>query len=252
MLIHVLSGDSLALPFEKTGIEGEVVVCRECFVDGDARAASLKELWEVRSAFITENYGGSNQDYQHKTVEEFERLVSAAVGKEVVLWFEYELFCQVNLWFVVWLLRDAGAALSIAYPVIRERSQLWNGFRVLSIDELKAGFDSRIAMSEDDIGLAIDLWEAFRSRDHRMLGFLANRENACFPTLKTVVEAACEIETRPKEALRRIIQEGKREFGEVFEEFSSREPIYGFGDLQVKRIFDHLDAIDESLRIKNR
>jgi hypothetical protein len=30
------------------------------------------------------------------------------------------------------------------------------------------------------------------------------------------------------------------EFGPVFKEFNKRESIYGFGDLQVKRIFDEI------------
>jgi hypothetical protein len=29
-------------------------------------------------------------------------------------------------------------------------------------------------------------------------------------------------------------------FGEVFKEFNKRESIYGFGDLQVKRLFDEI------------
>jgi len=46
---------------------------------------------------------------------------------------------------------------------------------------------------------------------------------------------------RPKISLIQIMNELKsEEFAPVFREFSKRESIYGFGDLQVKRLFDEV------------
>ncbi|MDH3493883.1 MAG: DUF1835 domain-containing protein [Acidobacteriota bacterium] len=244
MLIHVLPGDSLAGPFEKTGIDGEVVVCRECFVDGDTQAQDLAGLWKNRSAFLSGNYGVSEEDYQKKTVEEFERLERLAAGNEVVLWFEYELFCQVNLWFTIWYLRNTDTTPRILYPLVEDDSELWKGFGHLSVDQLKACFESRTAISPGDVRLAIELWEAFRTRNFKMLRLLADRENDAFPTVKTVVDAACEIESRPRRILQSIVDGGKTEFGEVLREFNEQAAVYGFGDLQVKRIFEDLEGGD--------
>ncbi len=46
MKVHVLPGDSLVKAFEESGIDGEVVVCRECFVDGPLEADGLESLWD--------------------------------------------------------------------------------------------------------------------------------------------------------------------------------------------------------------
>jgi hypothetical protein len=46
---------------------------------------------------------------------------------------------------------------------------------------------------------------------------------------------------QPAQTLLQILGElGTEEFGPVFQEFSKRESIYGFGDLQVKRLLDEL------------
>ena len=46
---------------------------------------------------------------------------------------------------------------------------------------------------------------------------------------------------RPIQSLIAIMKDLKsEEFGPVFREFNKRESIYGFGDLQVKRLFDEL------------
>jgi hypothetical protein len=46
---------------------------------------------------------------------------------------------------------------------------------------------------------------------------------------------------RPSQSLIAIMNQFKTEdFDTVFREFSKREPIYGFGDLQVKRLLDQI------------
>ena len=46
---------------------------------------------------------------------------------------------------------------------------------------------------------------------------------------------------RPTQSLIAIMKELEtEEFGPVFKEFNKRESIYGFGDLQVKRLFDEI------------
>ena len=46
---------------------------------------------------------------------------------------------------------------------------------------------------------------------------------------------------RPIQSLITIMKElDTEEFGPVFREFNKRESIYGFGDLQVKRLFDEI------------
>ena len=46
---------------------------------------------------------------------------------------------------------------------------------------------------------------------------------------------------RPEKVLREILNEMEiPDFGNAFREFSKREPIYGFGDLQVKRLYDRI------------
>jgi hypothetical protein len=46
---------------------------------------------------------------------------------------------------------------------------------------------------------------------------------------------------RPSQSLIQIMKELETdEFEPVFKEFSKRESIYGFGDLQVKRLFDEV------------
>lgn len=238
MTIHVLPGDAQVGEFAKTGIKGEIVVCREALVDGDVRAASLDDLWTVRERFLSETYPESNVRYRETVVAEFEKLSGLPAGTEVNLWFEYELFCHVNMWFCVWLLRDSRAEMFRIAPVTLRDEDIWNGFGGMTADELKVCYEKRLKFAATDIALGANLWTAFQNRDHARLKELSKAESECFPFLKEACEAEIEKATRPKQVLQTLRQEGVEDFGEMFAAFRERAGVYGFGDEQVKRILN--------------
>ena len=53
MIYHVLPGDALVETFEKTNIEGEIIVCRECLIEGDWQAESLEDFWQLRENYLS-------------------------------------------------------------------------------------------------------------------------------------------------------------------------------------------------------
>jgi hypothetical protein len=238
MKIHVLPGDALAYDFNNSGIEGEPVVCRECLVEGDVRAENLEDFWQVRAGFIKNAYGETEEKYFAGVVGEFEKLRNLAPGAEVNLWFEYELFCQTNMWFCLSLLRQTKASVYRVAPVVRPEADVWKGFGKLSAEDLKKCFAARIKFTGDDIQLGAELWKAYQNADYEKLERLSAAESKCFPRLKEVCRAEIEKGFRPQKVLREIIAGGTNDFAEIFPEFSNRAGVYGFGDAQVKRILN--------------
>jgi hypothetical protein len=236
MKIHVLPGDALADNFKDSGIAGETVVCRECLVEGDVRAANPEDFWKVRAGFIKSAYGEDEEKYFAEVVTEFEKLKNLAPGTEVSLWFEYELFCQTNMWFCLSLLQNTRASLYRVAPVVRTEADVWKGFGNLSAEDLKKCFAERIKFGEDDIRLGARLWQAYQNADYETLEKLSETESECFPRLKEVCRAEIEKNSRPQKVLREIIENGSTDFAEIFPEFTTRAGVYGFGDAQVKRL----------------
>jgi hypothetical protein len=239
MKIHVLAGDALAHDFNNSGIEGERVVCRECLVEGDVRAVNLEDFWKVRAGFIKNAYGEGEEKYFAEVVTEFEKLKNLAPETEVNLWFEYELFCQTNMWFCLSLLQNTRAAsVYRVAPVVRTEADVWKGFGNLGAEDLKKCFAERIKFSDEDVRLGARLWQAYQNADYEKLEKLSETESKCFPRLKEVCRAEIEKSSRPQKVLREIIENGASDFTEIFPEFTIRAGVYGFGDAQVKRIMN--------------
>ncbi len=240
MTIHILPGDSLAEQFPKS-IEGEKIICRECLIVGDLQGETLSEFWQMRAAFIENEYG--EKGYLEKTVSEFQKLEEFEKNDEINLWFEYELFCQVNLWFCLYLLREKGFTnIFVVYPIFPEESEIWKGFGQHLSANLVDCFARRVELSESDIELGSKLWKCYKTNDLEGLRELSAVKSVSFPTLKIVCEAEIDRKTnqRVEKSIKKIIGSGAKTFADVFTQFQQLEGVYGFGDSQLKKIYDEL------------
>ena len=236
MIYHVLPGDAQVEEFKKTKIEGDVIVCRECLIVGDVDADTLPEFWEQRARFILSEYGEDEIEYHEGVANELAKLLDLDKHDEVNLWFEYELFCSVNMWFCLWLLNETKTSVFRVEPIVRSDHDKWLGFGNLVSADLQTCFKQRTRFNAEDIALGAALWNAYRTSDNARFAKLSTKGSACFPYLKNICEAAIEADTRPAEIIAEIQFEGKTEFDEIFSEFTCRAGEYGFGNLQVKRL----------------
>lgn len=247
--IHILNGDALSDQFPSS-LKGEQIVMRECLVDGSVKGKNLVEFYKTRANFLNDHYGGcTEEEYTTKVIVEFQKILTIEKDPDINLWFEDDLFCQVNLWFVSWLLHTAEKRNNIylVRPVFHTRY----GFGGLTLEELLDIFKHKKLLPE--IPVFAKCWEYYRDDKLQDLDELTKGWQSKYPFLQTATEAhIARIPKegqlgRPQESLLQIALElGTDEFGPVFQEFCEREAIYGFGDLQVKRLFDEVkDSLDE-------
>lgn len=244
MLYHVLTGDSLAEQFGQTSIKGEVIISRECLVEGPAdNSSDLNKFWQTRAAFLTTAYPEVEKNYKVEVAAEYERLLHLPAESEVYLWFEYDLFCQVNMWFSLWLLNQNKNNLQLyhVFPVIRKEAAIWKGFGKLDSAALEMCFAQRVHFTDSDVELGVQLWRAYSENDMIKLKALSTTESLCFPHLQEVCEAQIQRQQgRVAQTLQRIMANGATDFNVIYTDFFKTEGIYGFGDLQVKRMMEIL------------
>jgi hypothetical protein len=246
---HILNGDCLKEQFPNS-IIGEKIIARLCLVDGNVKARTLNELFEIRAKFISESYSNyTEQDYFTKSVTEIEKIQNISDNTEINLWFEDDLFCQVNFWFVINLLFEDGKSQSIF--LVRPKKNTEYSFGRMNKDELVRAFKNRVKIEPFELNELSKIWKLYQQENCTEMFEVAKKIEAKFPFLIPAIQAhkdripVNENLGRPKQSLIKIMDDLKTEnFGKVFGEFCKREGIYGFGDLQVKRMYDEI--------IKNR
>lgn len=242
---HILNGDCLANQLASTSINGNYIICRECLIEGDLTAGDTTGFWEMRAKFISKTYRTSPEEYYNNTVKEFEKLKEIGDHAEVCLWFEHDLFCQANMWFMISLLAGKPSIqLYRVYPAIKNEADTWKGFGIADEQMLEESYASRVLFTPRDRELGSNLWAAYKNKDFKKLKELSKQESACFQYLEEVCQAHMDRFSddhslgRPQQAVKEIMETGPKDFQTVFHEFSKREGIYGFGDLQVKKLYE--------------
>jgi hypothetical protein len=240
--VHVLNGDALLDQFPES-ISGERLAMRECMIEGPLNSATLDSFYQDRMAFLSFQYQTAEETYKTRTIAEFEKLAKLPADHQINLWFEQDLFCQANLWFVCayLVLHHKSNAVYLIMPTSFSN----DGFGGLNSRELSSLYDDKKPFRHLKEFAA--LWEFYRLGKNTELQQLAVELTGTYPYLKEAVQAHLDrLRTgdslgRPINSLIRIINDlDTTEFGPVFQEFCVREGIYGFGDSQVKRFFDEI------------
>lgn len=244
---HILNGDCLADQLRQTKINQDIIVCRECLIDGNLHASNIADFWSIRAKFIAGTYNVPTDEYFNKTVSEFEKLNNLPDNSEVCLWFENDLFCQTNMWFVISILANhPKLKIFRVFPIIENKADLWKGFGIANSEKLEQAYFSKSQFTPDDIELGKNLWTAYQNGDLVKLDKLAKSQSNCFEYLEEVCKAHIDRFPpdkslgRPEKFVKEIIETRSEDFQIILAEFADKEGIYGFGDLQIKTIYDRL------------
>jgi hypothetical protein len=218
---------------------------RECMIEGPVNGNSMNSFYRDRMEFLKIEYKATEETYQSRTLSQFEKLAGLPDDHDINLWFEQDLFCQANLWFVCAYLKRHKKANRIYLVMPRSFSN--DGFGGLNSGELSSLYGERKLFLHLKEFAA--LWELYRFDKNDELRDLTLELSNTYSFLKEAVQAHMDrLRTadslgRPIRSLIRIIKDlNTTEFGPVFKEFCAREGIYGFGDSQVKRLFDEIMA----------
>ncbi len=248
MTYHVLNGDALVERFSALKLRGQMVVARECMIEGDLSGSTLQAFYEGRAAYLERTYKDPGKSYQDEVISQFDQLLAAPPRSEANLWFGYDLFCFANLLFVLSLLEGwtGEKEVYVIYPSHLSGEDVWLDYRGATEAQLLACYKNRVRFSADDLQLARLLWQAYKRGDLSELIRLSTTITPVFPYLEEVCRAHAErfpaegSMGRPERVVEELLGEGIQDFPALFKAFSARAGIYGFGDAQVARIYERV------------
>jgi len=173
MKVHILNGDNL----QQTLQAENFLIVREMLVEGPLKADSWESFFQKREIYLAKTYSISSEEYQKKSVSEFEKIKQIASHSEVYLWFDYDLFCFVNLLFVVSVLgRNKTIKLFLVRPLRKRGFRIWRGFEPHTKADLMRAFSKKIQLQARDVNDLLNLWNRLGGRAtlkyHRLIPFL--------------------------------------------------------------------------------
>ena len=139
-LLHVTNGESAGNTLRQTGLGGAVLPWQDVLHEGPVPLGPRGQLLRTRAAFLSA-CGWGPEAAIRASLEERDR--TYLEGRQVVLWFEHDLYDQLQLLDVLALAGTAGAAPSAILVDAFPGRPAFRGLGELTAEELESLWPAR-------------------------------------------------------------------------------------------------------------
>jgi hypothetical protein len=185
--LHVANGSSVTHTLAEAGVPGLLSIWADPLHDGPVPGGvSDEELLEVRRHFHEGPPGGPSDDPVNDLRRWRQIIEQHDAYDELVLWFEHDLFCQLNLIQVLsWIHHRVPSSKVVSLICIGSYPGRpdFKGLGELTPSELAPLLDTRQPVSESQYALAERAWKAFREATPEALDDFRRTETSALPYL---------------------------------------------------------------------
>ena len=243
-MLHIVNGESTAETLKHTKIKGEIFSFKDTLINGPAPPTNNRHEWRaVRVQHLTDTYGLKRTECEKEFQNQESALTSSGKHDEVVLWFEHDLFCQLNLLYLLDWFKETDlkkTRLSLINIGTFPGRKDFRGLGELNPDELASLFPKREKITKAHLELGAKAWQAFRSPNPTAIELLLHTDTSVFPFLAPAFTAHLRRFPSTVNGLGQIEQTGLKliadgcgKFSEMFPKFIDAEKTYGLGDTQL-------------------
>ncbi|MFD0962423.1 DUF1835 domain-containing protein [Pseudofulvibacter geojedonensis] len=254
-LLHITNGDFTTSKLESLNIPGKIFTWREMLCEGKTTTdVGTEDFWKSRFDFLSSTYKVTKQRFIDLTLKEFRSLCQQKTQDEIVLWFEYDLFCQINMLAILsWIKKHRKEAkISLICSGKESNYNELKGLSELKDEELKEFFLKRKELSKDDIEYADYIWQLYCSDSPLKLQnlppsstfqYLDKALDAHLKRFPTIKNGLNEIENT---ILDTVFTKNPNNEKALINFLLSNQNLYGFGDIQYKVKIEELKKLFKS------
>lgn len=267
--LHITNGDSTTRYLQSLDFKGEFITWREMLCEGRTlHEVGSEDFWKTRFDFLKKSYKVTKKTFIDFTLKEYRLLCQKKHQEQIVLWFEHDLFCQINMIAVIsWLkqYRPGVPVYLVCSGDVKGVSKRL-GLAELNKTQLKQHYKNKVLLSQDDIEYADYIWQLYCSDSPLRLEtvhsfnpmspfkYLSEALQAHLKRFPTLSNGLNEIENTILSTAAAQQPKNKHQFVGML---LKNQGVHGFGDLQyftrldeMKRLFTSFDPVKLSRKGK--
>ncbi|MDA0683126.1 MAG: DUF1835 domain-containing protein [Bacteroidetes bacterium] len=239
----VTNGDAARRALEEAGVPADIITWDDVLHDGPVPWTDDNEsLRAIRAAFISSKGWQEEADVLDRFLHRDRQLMDAVTNREIVLWFEHDLYDQLQFWQVISMLPEMASVTWICEEEFVTEHDA---------DALQALWPKRQSLNPSMRETASRLWHAFRAPDPCVLAAMRDIE---MPFAKATIDRWIELYPDMQSGLDRIetfvlnrLRGGPLSFGQLFREASAMEEAAFLGDSSFMALLNEIAQGDEAL-----
>ncbi len=203
-LLHVTNGESAGNTLRQTALGGAVLPWQDVLHDGPVPALPRQELLQARARFLADcGWGRPQALFSALERRDLQLLEALRDGLQVVLWFEHDLYDQLQLLDVLALAGTAETAPELIVIGSFDGKPAFAGLGELTASELETLWPSRHRAAPAALDAAASAWAAFQAPEPTALAEWAARASAHLPFLAPALRRLLEELPAPADGLSR-------------------------------------------------
>ena len=258
-LLHITNGDHFTEKLKSLKLNGDIITWREMLCEGQTLTTVGSEpFWKTRFEFLNKNYKISKSSFIEKTLKEYRSLCNHKQEDEIVLWFDYDLFCQINMIAVLsWLKTHRKYAhVSLVCSGKEDDTETMYSLHDLDDDRLLKLYENKIELTQDDIEYADYVWQLYCSDNPIRLENLSDYSEFQFDYLSGAIHAHLHrfpsisngLNEMENNMLRLAIEKKPVDRKSFLSDILQNQGFLGFGDSQYERALGRLKPLFSSFR----
>ena len=247
-ILHITNGNHLTDYLKDLEIEGAFLTWQEMLCEGPTLTQiDSQQFIDTRKDFLKNVYAIDVNEDEIKN--ELAILNNPDNFSEIILWFEFDLFCHINLLGVIKLLQEKHINLPIFLVCSGriEGEKNLKGLSELTSEQLLNHYDNKVRLLDSDLDLARIIWHIYCGKDHNLLKpFIL--KNSSFIYLNSSLKAHLKrfpnlkngLNVLEENILSIIRDKDVKSKGHLIGYALNFQGYYGYGDIQILRIIDLL------------
>ena len=257
-VLHITNGDNFTQRLHNLNLKGDIITWREMLCEGKTLPnVGTETFWKTRFDFLHKNYKVSKSWFIEKTLKEYRSLCNHKQQDQIVLWFEYDLFCQVNMLAVIsWLLTHRKyAEISLVCSGNEDSSDKMYSLNELTDEQLQNLYKNKKVLTQDDVEYADYVWQLYCSNNPIRLENLSDFKDFQFDYLGDAVKTHLQrfpsiangLNDMENTILRLALDKKPKSKSEFMETILKNQGNLGFGDTQYERALTRLKPLISNL-----
>lgn len=247
--LHITNGNALTDYLRELDFTEDILTWQEMLCEGPTiPKIDSDEFFKLRADFLNTTY---DIDVDHKELQkELSILDNTDNYTEINLWFEYDLFCHINLIGVINLLhqKEINKPLYLICSGRIKGEKNLKALSELSSEQLKSHYNNKVLLTKEDLDMVIAIWRTYCGKDHNILKpYIV--QNSSFKYLSSCLKAHLKrfphnfsgLGTLEAHILNLVKQNDVKSEGHLLGYCLNYQGYYGYGDMQLKRKIKELD-----------
>lgn len=246
--LHITNGNALTDYLRELDFTEDILTWQEILCEGPTiPKIDSDEFFKLRADFLNTTY---DIDVDFKELQkELSLLDNTDNYSEINLWFEYDLFCHINMLGVINLLHQKEIKKPI-YLICSGRVKGEKSLKALgelNAGQLKSHYKNKVLLTKEDLDFAIALWRTYCGKDHNIFKpYIVTKSNFKYMSnclkahLKRFPDQKSGLGAMEANILKIINENDIKSLDHLLIYCLNYQGYYGYGDIQLKRKIDKM------------